>query len=79
MPCYNTCDPVKSIKTVIYSNDVQERNSPIFKSLSGRKKALRLRTLMQQLQNNCGPSENILDLTGSYGAFYLSEMLAACT
>lgn len=29
--CYSTCDSVKRVETVIYSDDVQERDSPIFK------------------------------------------------
>lgn len=39
--CYGTCDSVECVKSVIYSNDVQERHSSILKPLSiqqGRKR-----------------------------------------
>lgn len=44
--CYSTCDSVKSVETVIYSDDVQERDSPIFKPLSRKKKTSHFRIRM---------------------------------
>lgn len=35
---YSTCNFVKCFKTVIQSDDIQERDSAIFKSSSGKKK-----------------------------------------
>ena len=52
--CYSTCDLIKSFKAVIQSNNAQERDSSIFKSVSGKgKKTLHFRVRMQELQSNC--------------------------
>lgn len=75
----STCDSVKSIETVIYSNNVQERDSPIFKSLSGRKKTVHFREKKHRRYRRTVSFQRKSRIWQACTVLYLSEMFAACT